>query len=113
MPNKKAPREDVMRSVVFYELNKLAKPSTWITADDVHWILDRYNYPKSPAKRLSIIRSMLNTKNFIPTGLWLISERKEAKCREVQAWVSKVHQKSGDSALLAVAQAQRAKFPNL
>lgn len=61
------------------------RKSRTVTADDVQNFLSRNGFPSKTNARLSVIRSVLRTPNFRPTGS-APSSRPAARGRKVTTW---------------------------
>jgi len=71
---------------VYKGLTQRARRQGVITADDVHALLDKQAYPRSPSKRQPILKTLLNGSVFYNTGLSRPSSRPAAKSRRVSEW---------------------------
>jgi hypothetical protein len=78
-------KEQDIRWRILQDVLVKAKRYGWVIADDIHEVLDYHRYPKTPTKRLGVVRFVLNEKNF-NLGPKVVSLRPAARGREVRAW---------------------------
>jgi hypothetical protein len=79
-------RESVVTKATTYARSLARRRgSRIVTADDVQNYLTKQNYRGSQNDRLSIVRSVLNAKNFVNLGR-THSTRDAARSRSITAW---------------------------
>ena len=80
-----SPSRRKLVATLYKGLVKRARTNGTITADDVHDLLDKQRYPRSPSKRQPVLKTLLNGSVFFALGD-TPSGRPAAKGRRVVEW---------------------------